>query len=268
MENEACSLDEKLTLFRIFSRLDIKGENVIKGIQLDGLRKIGSPKLLAAKYLENGADELVLVDVVASLYNRSNLSSLITEIANELRIPMTALGGVRTLSDAQTVFNSGADKVGINSAGLVNPTLLTKIANLYGSQAVVTSIEAKRSPQPNSWLCMTENGRHNSGKEVREWVSELESLGVGEIFVTSVDQDGTSRGPDFALCEMIRENSELPIIYSGGIRNADDVLKIAKLGLDGVAIGAALHYKKVDIEEIKECLHQNGISIRPSKAIA
>jgi cyclase len=150
-------MDRLVTVFRFFSRLDVKNLNVVKGIQLDGLRRIGEPKTLAKSYSENGADELVLVDVVAALYNRPNLLPLVSDIANELRIPLTALGGVRSLEDARGVFNSGADKVAINSSGLQDPEIFTSIARIYGSQSVVCSIEAKQVRRSTLWNCMTEN---------------------------------------------------------------------------------------------------------------
>jgi cyclase len=267
MENKTCCLDGKVSAFRIFARLDVKNLNVVKGIQLDGLRSVGDPIELARKYLEAGVDELVLVDVVASLYNRKNLSSLITEIADELRIPLTGLGGVKNLSDARSVFNSGADKVALNSAGLESPGLFMEISELYGSQSVVCSVEAKKINKASLWNCMTENGRNDSGTEITEWIPKLESLGVGEVFVTSVDRDGTSRGPDLELCERIRNLTEIPVIYSGGIRDAEDIYQIADIGIDGVAIGAALHYGKLSISESKEILFSKGIFVRTLEGI-
>lgn len=256
-----------MTAFRIFARLDVKNLNVVKGIQLDGLRNVGEPIDLAKKYHEDGVDELVLVDVVASLYNRKNLSSLITEIANELRIPLTGLGGIKNLHDARDMFNSGADKVALNSAGLDFPGLFKEISELYGSQSVVCSVEAKKMGKSSLWNCMTENGRNDSGIEITEWIPKMESLGVGEVFVTSVDKDGTSRGPDLELCERIRNLTEIPVIYSGGVRDADDIYKVAHIGIDGVAIGAALHYGKLNIKESKDILFSRGIFVRTIETI-
>ncbi len=256
-----------MTAFRIFARLDVKNLNVVKGIQLDGLRSIGNPIDLAKKYLDDGVDELLLVDVVASLYNRKNLSSLITEIANELRIPLTGLGGVKNLFDARDMFISGADKVALNSAALGSPGLFKEISELYGSQSVVCSIEAKKIGKASLWNCMTENGRNDSGIEINEWIPEMESLGVGEVFVTSVDNDGTRRGPDLELCETIRNLTEIPIVYSGGIRNTEDIYQVAKIGIDGVAIGAALHYGELSIKESKDILFSRGMFIRTHETI-
>ena len=255
-------MDGSVTVFRVFSRLDVKNSNVVKGIQLDGLRRMGDPKTLARKYLDLGVDELVMIDVVASLYNRPSLFSLITDIANELRIPLTGVGGVRSLEDAREVFNSGADKVAVNSAGLHNPLIFSEISKNFGNQSVVCSIEAKKTNKSQQWQCMTENGRNDSDVEISGWVPTLEDLGVGEIFVTSVDSDGTNRGPDLNLCERIRELSELPIIYSGGVRNADDVYEIAKRGIDGVAIASALHYDRLAVKDLKTFLFKKGFFVR------
>ena len=235
---------------------------MVKGIQLDGLRKIGEPKKIAAEYLSQGVDEIVLVDVVASLYNRPGLNSLITEIARELRIPITALGGIRNIENAKDVFESGADKVAINSAGIQNPRLFGQIADIYGSQSVVCSIEAKRFNNSEVWHCMTENGRNESEIEISKWVEGLESIGVGEVFLTSVDQDGTNRGPDLALCKKIRDLTDLPLIYSGGIRNEGDALAIAKIGLDGIALASSLHYGRMKVDEMKRELIKEDIYIR------
>ena len=251
-----------MTVFRVFSRLDVKNSYVVKGIQLDGLRRIGDPKALARRYLDFGVDELVMIDVVASLYNRPSLFSLITDIANELRIPLTGVGGVRSLEDAKEVFNSGADKVAVNSAALHNPSIFTDISRVFGSQSVVCSIEAKQTNKSHQWQCMTENGRNDSGIEISDWIPKLEDLGVGELFVTSVDSDGTNRGPDLNLCEKIRKFTELPIIYSGGIRNCEDVYEIAKREIDGVAIASALHYERINMEELKWFLSEKGVFVR------
>ena len=256
-----------MTVFRIFSRLDIKNSHVVKGIQLDGLRKIGDPKKLAGDYLSQGVDEIILVDVVASLYNRPGLNSLIAEIASELRIPITALGGIRNLENAREVFECGADKVAINSAGIQSPELFGRIAEIYGSQSVVCSIEAKKLNNAEGWICMTENGRNDSGVEFSNWISRLESIGVGEVIVTSVDQDGTNRGPDLDLCKRIRDLTDLPVIYSGGIRNNGDVLAIAKIGLDGLAIASSLHYGRLNVGEMKSELIKENIFIRTLEEI-
>ena len=260
-------MDELVTVFRFFSRLDVKNLNVVKGIQLDGLRLIGEPKTLAKSYSENGADELVLVDVVASLYNRPNLLPLVSDIANELRIPLTALGGVRSLEDARGVFNSGADKVAINSSGLQHPEIYTSIARIYGSQSVVCSIEAKQVRGSTLWNCMTENGRHDSGIEISDWIPKLEGFGVGEVLVTSVDKDGTNRGPDLELCDRLRELTELPVIYSGGVRSSEDIHEIAKIGIDGVAVASGLHYGRLQISDAKSFLASKNVFVRKLEGI-
>ena len=251
-----------MVTFRIFSRLDIKGDYVVKGIQLDGLRKIGDPRILAREYFKQVVDELVLVDVVASLYKRANLFALITEIAEELRIPLTAIGGIRSLEDAREVFEAGADKVGINSAAIVNPKLFSQLSKIYGNQSIVSSIEARRLESLNNWTCMTENGRNYSGITIQQWIPQLENLGVGEVFITSVDRDGTNKGPDFNLCKEARDLTDIPMMYSGGIRDIEDIKELSKLGFDGASIGSALHYKKINIIELKNSLLNAGVYVR------
>ena len=251
-----------MVIFRIISRLDIKGEFVVKGIQLEGLRKINDAKVLAEQYYNQGADELALLDIVASLYKRDNLFSLITQIAAELRIPLTAIGGIRTLKDAQDVFEAGADKLGVNSSAIADPKFISQIARTYGSQSVVCSVEAQKANLNNSWFCFTENGRNNSGVQVKNWIPNLDLLGAGELFLTSVDRDGTNEGPDFELCKISRDLTQLPIIYSGGIRNSEDIYQLYKIGLDGCAVGSALHYDRLKISEIKSNLSLLGVPVR------
>lgn len=256
-----------MTTFRLIARLDLKGPDVIKGIQLEGFRKIGSPKVLAEEYSSQGADEIILVDVVASLYDRKSTYSLIQQIVNSIRVPLTVTGGVQTLSDAKALFDSGADRVGLNSHAIRNPKLISEIANIYGSQGVVCSIEAKRlEPSKSEWECLTESGRQRSNVNFLEWLGRLESLGAGEILLTSVDRDGTRSGVDIDLSKVAREVSNLPIIYSGGISSPSDAIEIANCGLNGACIGASLHYGFLNLLTLKEEMITTGISARPPEA--
>lgn len=258
-----------MTTFRLISRLDLKGPDVIKGIQLEGFRKIGSPKVLAEKYSIQGADEIILVDVVASLYDRKSTYSLIEQIVNSIRVPLTVTGGVQTLSDAKALFDSGADRVGLNSHAIRNPKLIGEIASIYGSQGVVCSIEAKRSASSRSgWECLTESGRQRSDVNFLEWIGSLESLGAGEILLTSVDRDGTRSGVDADVSKVAREASNLPIIYSGGISTTNDVIEISNYELNGVCIGASMHYGFMNFRKIKEEMIMTGISVRPPESVS
>ncbi len=177
---------------RLIARLDIKGPNLIKGVHLEGLRVIGDPQLFAQKYYQDGADELIYIDSVASLYGRNNLVDIVKHTAQNIFIPLTVGGGVRSVEDANLLLRSGADKVAINTACMSNPSLINELANRFGSQCVVLSIEAKKTSKGH-WEAYTDNGREKTGKDVLSWVLEAVERGVGEVLLTSVDQEGTKK---------------------------------------------------------------------------
>jgi cyclase len=247
---------------RIIGRLDLKGDSVVKGIQMDGLRKIGRPEELALTMSEAGADELLLVDVVASLYNRDNIFKIIEFVALNLRIPLTVVGGIRNFEDASKIFDAGADKIGINSAGIQNPYIYEELANKYGSQAIVASIESKKNRGDSAWVAMTDNGRTSSGIDISDWCTQVQNVGVGEILITSVDADGMQKGPDLNLIELVSKNIQVPLVYSGGVRNFQDCANLLNRKVDAIAIASALHYKKTSITEVKTELLKSGFNIR------
>ncbi len=250
-----------MPLKRLIARLDIKGQNVIKGIQFEGLRVIGAPKELAKKYYDEGADELLLIDSVASLYQRDNILQIVEETAEKIFIPLTVGGGIRTLSDAKSLLLSGADKVAINSAAVMRPELLMEIAEIFGSQCVVLSVEAKQ--RGLLWEVYTDNGREPSGINVLDWIGRARTLGVGEILVTSVDRDGTKKGLDIELMKKAREVTDLPLIGCGGIGTNEGVLSAFNLSqLEGVAMASALHSKKIELMELRAFLNSSGIPVR------
>jgi cyclase len=179
-----------MSLLRIIARLDIKGPNVVKGIHMEGLRVIGKPEELANAYAEAGADELLYIDTVASLYGRNQLAALLSRTVEDVFIPITVGGGVKSRADVKRLLDAGADKVAINTAAIRDPALIRECADHYGAQAVVVSIEAKRQPL-GGWECYTDNGREKTGKDVLLWAEEAISLGAGEILLTSIDQEGT-----------------------------------------------------------------------------
>src|SRR6185437_12546090 len=183
---------------RLIARLDIKAPNLIKGIHLEGLRVIGDPNVYARRYYEQGADELIYMDIVASLYERNSLTDIVEKATRNVFVPLTVGGGVRSVEDARKLLASGADKVGINTAAVRRPALIAEIAQRFGSQAVVLSIEAKRS-SPGHWEAYTDNGREHTGLDVVAWAKRATELGAGEILLTSVDQEGTRKGLDVAL---------------------------------------------------------------------
>ncbi len=247
---------------RIIARLDIKNTNVIKGMQMDGLRVIGPIQELARKYYAQKADEIVLIDIVASLYGREAMAEIIRDFTSECFVPVTVGGGIRSLSDADLLFRAGADKVALNTAAIANPHLITEIATKYGVQAIVIHIDVKRHVS-GFWEAYTESGRTPTGLDAVEWVSQSIERGAGEILLTSVDYDGTRRGLDYGLLQEVGGESSVPVVASGGTKNASDACQALQLGvIEGVALGAALHYDSTTIGEIrKECLAQ-GVNVR------
>ena len=208
---------------RIIARLDIKGHNVIKGIHLEGLRVVGRPVPMAKKYYAAGADEIIFMDTVASLYGRNNVLGVVQEAARGIFVPMTVGGGIRSVDDIVAALRSGADKVAINTAATQRPELIGDAARAFGSQCITVSIEAKQR-MPGRWEVLTDNGRQQTGLDVEEWAARVEGLGAGELLVTSVDKEGTRTGFDFALLQAVRKRVQVPVIASGGAGKADDVI--------------------------------------------
>lgn len=247
---------------RLIARLDIKGPNLIKGVHLEGLKVIGSPNEYALKYYEQGADELIYMDSVASLYGRNHLGEIIKDAAKEIFIPMTVGGGIRSVEDATEILRSGADKVAINTAAVANPALITKLAEKFGSQCVVLSIEAKKNLNGN-WEVLTENGRERSGLDVVDWAIQGCSNGAGEILLTSVDMEGTKKGFDIELLKAVSSRVEIPVIASGGMGKVRDAVDAIEKGeANAVAMADILHYGKATFSEVREELKANGISVR------
>ena len=247
---------------RLIARLDIKGENLIKGINLEGLRVIGSPNEYAKKYYNQGADELIFIDTVASLYGRNHLGKIIKSAAQDIFIPITVGGGIRSLEDALNVLRVGADKIAINTAAVNRPELISEISNTLGSQSVVLSVEAKRI-KDNKWEVYIENGRESSGVDVMEWIKRGEIYGAGEILLTSIDRDGTGRGFDLDLIKSATESVSIPVIASGGIGTIQDIYKaITHANTDAIAMAYALHYDKITFNEIRKKLNSHNINVR------
>lgn len=250
---------------RLIARLDVKGSNLVKGIQYEGLRKLGDPHDFAYKYYQQGIDELLYLDTVASLYERNNLAGILSHTASDVFIPITAGGGLRRLEDVQAVLNAGADKVAVNTAALRRPEFIREIAQAFGSQCVVLSVQAKRRDAKDAslgWEAYYDNGREHSGKDVLEWVKQAQMLGAGEILVTSVDCEGFRKGMDLSLIEQVCAISDVPVIAAGGAASVEDIVQAAKIGTDAVAVGSILHYEQQSVMEIKQQLEQNGIEVR------
>jgi cyclase len=250
---------------RIIARLDIKGPNLIKGIHLEGLRVVGDPHEHALRYYEQGADELLFIDIVASLYQRNNLSDIIKRAADRVYAPITVGGGIRSLDDVSTMMHSGADKVAINTAAIARPELLGEVARRYGSQCMVLGVEAKRVA-PGKWEAYTDNGRERTGRDVVEWVKEAVSRGVGEILLTSVDQEGTRKGFDVPLVQQVCDAVSVPVTASGGYGKPEDIAAVAATGASAIAVADALHWKRMTLPEIKRHAIAAGLDIRMERA--
>ncbi|HMM39180.1 MAG TPA: imidazole glycerol phosphate synthase subunit HisH [Desulfovibrio sp.] len=230
---------------RVIPRLDIKGPNLVKGVHLEGLRVLGKPEDFARKYYLDGADELIFIDLVASLYGRSNLKEIVSRTASDIFIPLTVGGGVRSVDDMRELLRAGADKIAINTALFSAPSLLDKGAKVFGSQCMVLYIEAKRMPD-GRYFCLHTNARENSGREVVEWVREAVSRGAGEILLTAEDREGTGLGYDLELLRMVNDAVDVPVIASGGAGNLDDLAAGAReLGTGAVSAASIFHYHRL-----------------------
>lgn len=247
---------------RLIARLDIKGPNLIKGVHLEGLRVIGSPNEHALRYYEQGADELVYMDIVASLYGRNNLADIVEKAARDVFVPMTVGGGIRSVDDATRLLRAGADKVAVNTAAVQNSVLISDIAKRFGSQCMVLSIEAKQTGA-NRWEAYTDNGRERTGLDVIEWVKRGVALGAGEILLTSVDREGTKKGFDTRLVRAVTDVVSVPVIASGGMGEPAHVADaVCQGGADAVAMADILHYRRATIEDIRAAAVAAGIDVR------
>jgi len=246
---------------RIIARLDVKPPHVVKPVHFECLRKIGSPTDLALKYYNQGADEILYIDIVSSLYQRPILLDQICETSKELYIPFAAGGGVKTIKDFENLLHHGVDKVVINTFALQHDAqIITKAAEIFGSQAVVVHIVAKK--WQDWWECYSDCGRIRSGKDALDWAQEVERLGAGEILVSSVDHDGRNRGFDIDLISRIVENTKIPVIAGSGAGSLEHIREmIVQANPDAVAVGSLLHYNTETIGTIKQHLHKNGITV-------
>mgnify|MGYP003970969793 CR=1 FL=1 len=246
---------------RIIAKLDVKPPYVVKPVHFEGLRKVGEPENLAKKYFDQGADELFYIDIVSSLYHRKILPDSIMKTANELFIPFAVGGGVKDIDDFSKLLHMGADKVVINTFAIQqDPNIINKAAEIFGNQAVVINIEAKRWQQ--SWECYTDCGRIQSGKDVLEWVKEAEQRGAGEILLQSVDNDGRRRGFDIELASKVVDLVGVPVVVSSGAGSLEDIGELIKhVDPSGVAIASLLHYDQVTIQDIKNYLINKGVMV-------
>jgi cyclase len=235
---------------RLIARLDIKNEHVIKGVHLEGLRKVGDPNTLARRYYEQGIEEIVFMDAVASLYDRNNLFHIVEAACRDVFVPIAVGGGIRCIEDVSKALGVGADKVVINTGAVRNIKLIEQIAHKFGSQCLVGSIEAKK--QVKGWSAYTDNGREPTNLNVVEWAHNLQEAGCGEILLTSVDQEGTCRGFDIDLVEQVHAAVNRPVIVSGGYGKPEHIRKLlARVEPSAVAFASVLHYQRCSVDDLR-----------------
>lgn len=248
---------------RIIACLDVDSGRVVKGVQFVNLRDAGDPAELAAAHSKAGADEIVLLDISATAEKRKTLLETVKRTARELFIPFTVGGGIRTLDEAASVFEAGADKISINSAALTDPSLITCIADRFGSQAVIVAIDAKRSNDAGNYEAFARGGRTPTGRDAVVWAREAESRGAGEILLTSMDRDGTGSGFDCMLTRAISDGVRIPVIASGGAGSAQHFVEVFREGHADAALAASiLHYGTTQLADLKQELAAAGISVR------
>lgn len=246
---------------RLIARLDVKGENLIKGIHLEGLRVIGDPQQYARQYYEQGADELIYMDIVASLYGRSNLVEIVRRTARDVFVPLTVGGGIRSIDDVTDLLRAGADKVAINTAAVHRPELIKEVAQKFGSQCMVLSIEAKRHGNQH-WEIYTDCGREKSGIDAIEWIKRGIELGAGEILLTSIDQEGTRKGFDLDLLKAVEDISPVPVIVSGGYGEPQHLRDAITCGADALAFADTLHYKRASLHDLRGIAAEMNVKVR------
>lgn len=246
---------------RVISRIDIKNEFVIKGIHLEGLRKVGNPNEMALRYYLNGVDEILFMDAVASLYDRNNLFHIVEAACKEIFIPITMGGGIRTLEDIHQCLQSGADKVAINTAAVNNPQFIQQASQRFGNQCIVASIEAKRVG--NTWEAYIDNGREPTQLNVLDWAKKLEALGAGELLITSIDQEGTKRGFDNSLIAAVNQAVSIPVIACGGMGKVSDIANLLRVCVpSAIACASVLHYDLLPITDMKNAIADLGHPVR------
>jgi cyclase len=249
---------------RIIACLDVRNGQVVKGVNFEGLRSAGDPAELARRYNREGIDELVILDITATIEARRALADTIARVARELFIPLAVGGGIRTEDDAAAAVEAGADKVSLNTAALADPALITTIAARYGSQAVVVAIDAKReSPDSRRFSVYARSGKTAAGRDAVEWAREAEARGAGEILLTSIDRDGTKAGFDCALTAAVSSAVSIPVIASGGAGGLDDFVEVFTAGRADAALAASIfHYAETSVRGLKTYLKQRGIPVR------
>ena len=246
---------------RIIPCLDIKEGRTVKGVNFEGLRDAGDPVELAERYSEEGADELVFLDITATLEKRKTLIELVKRISNHINIPFTVGGGIKTVDEIEALLKAGADKVSLNSSIVRNPDLINRASDVFGAQAIVAAVDAKKTD--DGWNVFVKGGTEDTGLDALEWMQEVEKRGAGEILLTSMDRDGTKSGFDIELLNEVNNRVSIPVIASGGagtIQHCIDAVKLANV--DAVLAASIFHFKEIEISDLKKEMQNEGISIR------
>lgn len=247
---------------RLIARLDIKGPDLIKPVQLEGVRKIGNPRVFAQRYYNNGIDEILYMDVVASLYDRKKLIKIVRDTAENIFVPMTVGGGLRHLEDVRGVLRAGADKVAINSEATRRPEIIAQVAQTFGSQCMVLQIDAKNDGH-GEYEVYRDCGREHTGLDAVEWAKQGQKLGAGEILLTGIDHEGMRRGFDIELTRRVSEVVSIPVIASGGMGEFSDLVKVARGGkADAAAMAYVLHYNKIKLQDLCQRAYDAGLRTR------
>ena len=251
-----------MSKIRVIARIDVKNDDVIKGIHLEGLRKVGKPNDLARRYYNAGIDEIVFMDAVAAYYDRNSLTEIIQAACSDVFVPITVGGGIRNIDDIKKSLNAGADKVAINTQAIRQPSFIEHASKVFGSQCVVLSIEAKKVSE-GKWEAYTDNGREPAGLDVIEWAKKAQALGAGEILLTSIDADGTKKGFDESLNAAVAESVPIPVIASGGAGEAEHLSSLFNnSSVDAVAVASVLHYGLHEVKDLKLQLNNHGHKVR------
>ena len=242
--------------------LDVRDGKVVKGINFVGIKEVGDPVELAKQYSDSGADEIVFLDITASHEGRATMLDVVRRTAEVVFVPLTVGGGIRTIDDVRDTLRAGSDKVGINSAAVRNPELINEAAKLFGRQCIVAAVDAKRVDD-GSWHVVINGGRIDTGKDLLEWVQELEERGAGEILLTSMDADGTKAGYDLEMTKAVCDLVNIPVIASGGAGSVDDFADVfAATGCDAALAASLFHYGELTIDEVKDAMRARGIPAR------
>ncbi len=247
---------------RVIPCLDVDNGRVVKGVNFVNLRDAGDPVELALAYGQAGADELVYLDITASSGNRETTYDMVRRTADQLFIPLTVGGGVRAVDDVDRLLRAGADKVGINTAGLSNPDLITQAARKFGNQCIVLSVDVRRADTESGFEATTHGGRQSSGRDALEWITEAVERGAGEVLLNSMDADGTKNGYDLDLIHVVRERVGVPVIASGGAGKLEDFAPALSAGADAVLAASVFHFGELTIRDVKSELKRSGFTVR------